>query len=262
MRSAVQASVLVLGLVVVGSLAVVAVVRIREAAARTQCQNNLKQLGLALGNYHDTFARFPPAAMPNPELPPERRLSWLYCIVPFVEADTLYRKVDQAKGWDAEENRFAALRAYPIMVCPSNQDREPVSTLEPTSYVGIAGLGADAVSLPEGDARAGCFGYERKLKVDDVRERSGNILMVLETAQVESAWTAAGRPTARGLERGGLLYVGAGGQFGGIHRGGAGALFADGSVRFLEEPVDPAALEAMVVVGKMREDVEGRGRMP
>jgi prepilin-type processing-associated H-X9-DG protein len=248
MRSAVQASVLVLGLVVVGGLAVVAVVRIREEAMRAHCLNNLKQLGLALHNYNDTFTRFPPAAMPNPELPPERRLSWLYSIVPFVEADTLYRKVDQAKSWDAEENRFAALRAYRIMVCPSNQEREPVSTFEPTSYVGIAGVGADAVSLPEGDPRAGFFGYERKLTVDDIRGRSGGILMVLETAQVESAWTAAGRPTARGLERGGAPYVGAGGQFGGNHRGGVGALFADGSVRFLEEPVDPAALEAMATL--------------
>ena len=256
MRKATQAVVVMLAVVVVVGLLVVAVVRVRDAAVRTQCSNNLKQFGLACHNHNDTFARFPPAAMPSPALPADRRLSWVFSIVPFVEADTLYREVNKEKGWDAEENRFAALLDYRIAVCPGNRDREPVSTVMPTSYIGIAGVGADALSLPEGDPRAGFFGYERKLTYDELGGRAASILVALETAQVEGAWTAAGRPTARGLEPGGAPYIGAGGQFGGTHRRGANALFADVSVRFLQEPVDPAALEAMAVVKGKKADTD------
>ena len=57
-----------------GCLTVIGIVRVREAAARIQCVSNLKLIGLSVSNYADANNKLPPAAMPNPALPTERRL--------------------------------------------------------------------------------------------------------------------------------------------------------------------------------------------
>jgi len=86
------------------SLLLPAVQKIREAANRTSCINNLKQIGLALHNYHDTYKRFPPSldeanyplgsGSPRPSWTPY--WSWLAYILPFIEQDNLW---NQAYKW-------------------------------------------------------------------------------------------------------------------------------------------------------------------
>jgi prepilin-type N-terminal cleavage/methylation domain-containing protein/prepilin-type processing-associated H-X9-DG protein len=82
------------------ALLVPAVQKVREAAARTQCQNNAKQIGLALHNYHDSFKKFPPAsqvpyAQRNNDSNLDMRLpfgpNWAVLILPFIEQDPLYK---------------------------------------------------------------------------------------------------------------------------------------------------------------------------
>lgn len=248
MRSIATTLIAVLALITLGGLLVVGIIRVREAAARIQCANNLRQIGLSLHDYQAFYGSFPEAAMPNPALPAEGRLSWLVAVVPFVESDNVYARMDKGKGWEAEENRFAALTPRAYLHCPAAPEGVPDSTLVPTFYVGLAGVGADAAALPAGDPRAGFFGYERKLTSKDIRGNEDNLLMAAETARAEGAWTAAGRPTVRGLERGGPPYLGDGGQFGGLHRGGANAVFADASVRFLPRRTAPEVLEALVTL--------------
>jgi prepilin-type processing-associated H-X9-DG protein len=237
----------VMGLVVVG-LGLAAIARVRDEALRIQCQNNLKQIGLTVHSYGDTYNHFPEAAMPNPALPPEKRLSWLVAIMPYLESNSLFAKLDRDKSWDAEENRFAALTTIRTYQCPADPNRTPVSTLEPTHYIGIAGVGPDAALLPRGDPRAGFFGYERKLTPKDFAGHSSTLLMAVETAQVTGSWTAGGPPTVRGLEPDGPPYLGANGQFGGTHRRGTNFLFADASVRMVADSLDRRVFEAMAML--------------
>src|SRR5205823_743609 len=88
------------------SLLLPAVQKVREAANRTSCINNLKQIGLALHNYHDTYGRFPPsldeanyylpAGQGSPRPQYTTYWSWLAYILPFIEQDNLY---NQAAKW-------------------------------------------------------------------------------------------------------------------------------------------------------------------
>jgi prepilin-type processing-associated H-X9-DG protein len=249
MRSAATLVVLALLVLVAGGLLLVGVATVRGAAARSQCRNNLRQLGMALHNYRSAFNdQFPTASMPNPLVPAASRFSWLVTINPFLEASPFYSRLDKEKGWDAEENRFAALTRFRTFECPAYPDRPPTSTLVPTHYVGLAGLGADAAALTRESPRAGFFGDARTLTFADVEGHAATLLVAVETAQASGAWTAAGPATVRGLDGEFPPYLGPGGQFGGTHPGGATALFADASVRFLPGSLAPHVFEALATV--------------
>jgi prepilin-type processing-associated H-X9-DG protein len=238
---------MVLVLLVAGGLVVASVAKLRAVQERVECQNNLKSLGIAVANYQSADGRFPPAAMPTPAgLAPQDRLGWLVVLLPYIEAAPYYRQLDHQKGWLDPKNTFLARFPYPPVLCPRQEDQSP--DLVPTAYVGIAGLGDDALSLPAKSDRAGFFGYDRVLKAADVKQGTSELLMVVETAQLRGAWTAAGPPTARGVEPGAETYIGASAPFGGLHRGGANALYADGSVRFLSDSTDPEVFRQAAVV--------------
>jgi prepilin-type N-terminal cleavage/methylation domain-containing protein/prepilin-type processing-associated H-X9-DG protein len=115
-------------------LLVPAVQKVREAAARAQCQNNLKQLGLALQNYHDTNKTFPPAVADTipPLLPgpgtntnprdPNWGATWQVLILPFIEQDPLFKQYDPKLGAHANSKTTAAptSRSVPVYLCPSD----------------------------------------------------------------------------------------------------------------------------------------------
>jgi prepilin-type processing-associated H-X9-DG protein len=203
---------------------------------------------MSLHTYNDSLGRFPQTAMPHPRLPLEERLSWFVTVMPFIESNRIYNKMDRDQGWAAEENRFAALLVVRSFQCPAYPEQRPVSTLAPTHYPGLTGLGADAAALPRDDPRAGFFGDERKLVYEDFKGRGSDIVVMAETTRASGAWTAAGTPTSRCVDPNGGPYIGRGGQFGGMHSGGANAALADGTVRLFSDRMDPAAWEALATL--------------
>jgi prepilin-type processing-associated H-X9-DG protein len=165
------------------SLLLPAVQKVREAANRTQCLNNCKQMGLALHNYHDTFKRFPPskddaiypaayAALFNPPwtggIGYTPYWSWMAYILPFIEQDNLW---NQSVAWSQTGGGTAAAVKYwwpwgdgtpgvenpalatpvKIYICPSelrNLGSETIAgyadgNIAFTEYLGVDGLRGD-----------------------------------------------------------------------------------------------------------------------
>jgi prepilin-type N-terminal cleavage/methylation domain-containing protein len=92
--------------------------RVREAAARAQCQNNLKQIVFGLHNYADTYSYLPPGTVVNPSLVPQDRLSWVVPLLPYLEQQSLYERIDLKSGWESERNQApASTTLYPLL-CP------------------------------------------------------------------------------------------------------------------------------------------------
>jgi prepilin-type N-terminal cleavage/methylation domain-containing protein/prepilin-type processing-associated H-X9-DG protein len=99
-------------------LIVPAVQKAREAAARVQCQNNLKQLGLGLHTYHDANNAFPqnhrPAGAAN-----SVRERWFTRILPYIEENALYSRYDETTNWDSATNLPVTSIALKIAQCPA-----------------------------------------------------------------------------------------------------------------------------------------------
>src|SRR4051812_666365 len=91
-----------------------AVQKVREAAARMQCGNNLKQLGLGIHNYHDTYRILPPARG-NKWL-----AGWGVLILPYVEQDNVYKQWDINKAYYLQ-NDAARLTLIPLFFCPARR---------------------------------------------------------------------------------------------------------------------------------------------
>jgi prepilin-type N-terminal cleavage/methylation domain-containing protein len=107
-----------------------AVQKVREAAARTQCNNNLHQIGLALHNYHDVYSHLPPSRV-GPQ-----HATWFVSILPFMEQNNLYMQWNLANNYyeqtPAMQNAF--VKQY---VCPSRRGSAIPSTQFEISSTGI-----------------------------------------------------------------------------------------------------------------------------
>lgn len=98
------------------SLLLPAIQRVREAASRLKCQNNLKQIGLAAHIYHSTFAKFPPGATPAPS-----SLSVQGLLLPYLEQQAKYDLFDQRVNcFGTTVNYPARIQEVTTYICPSD----------------------------------------------------------------------------------------------------------------------------------------------
>ena len=119
-----------------------AVQKVREAAARMKCQNNLKQIGTAAHAYHDAVGTLPPSRIYD------TYASWAVLILPYIEQDNLYRQWDITRPYSAQP--LATVQtAVPVYYCPSRRSPPSLTTVasldanKPGAAGDYAGCGGD-----------------------------------------------------------------------------------------------------------------------
>ena len=191
----------------------------REAARRSQSTNNMKQIGLAMHNYHDTYKRFPARASFDDGGKP--LLSWRVHILPFIEQQPLYEQFHLDEPWDSEHNKTL----IPLM---PQVYRNPSSGPDPSlaTYV-----------VPTGEGTL--FDGQEGTKIAEITDgTSGTIMALAVNPEAAVTWT---RPDDWEYDADDPLA-----GLGKAHPGGFIVLLADGSVRFISATVDPTMFRALL----------------
>jgi prepilin-type processing-associated H-X9-DG protein len=198
----------------------------REAARRAQCTNNLKQIAIAMHNYHDTYKCFPSAVLTDEDGNPMR--SWRVAILPFVEQGVVYDSYNFDEPWDSPSNQVLAGNRSTVYACPS----DPVVGPYETSYVMIAGKGTVGGEPNE------------VVTFAEITDGTSNTIMAIEVAgsgiswmeprdmTVDEAIAYITNPSATGQQH--------------VHPGGVNVAMADGSVRFVSSSISPQVLQSML----------------
>lgn len=225
-----------------------AVQQAREAARRTQSKNNLKQIALALHNFHDVFNHFPAGTIPSKKLKPEQRQSWFVQILPYIDQAPLYNQMDidlrDSAEWNEDSLRSAIEMRLPTLMNPSNPAGVADDGSALTDYCGWAGVGKDAPTEKAKANKKGIFGYDRVTRMADITDGTSNTVMTSDvTAKTRGPWAQGGTATIRALTS--KPYVNGEDGIGSPHVGGFHVGMADGSVRFISENIDEDVLEAL-----------------
>ena len=115
------------------SMLLPAVQMVRESARRTHCLNNLKQIGTAVQNYHSAMREIPPSR------PADLFLTWPVFLMPFLEGDTIYRKLDVRYSY-AVQDPNAVTESMEVFFCPTRRTVGEVSKSETFGFaVGSVG---------------------------------------------------------------------------------------------------------------------------
>lgn len=220
------------------SLLLPAVQQAREAARRTQSRNNLKQIGLAMHNYHDVYLHFPAGTVPNDDLKKEDRLGWAVTIWPFIDQANRYDRLQLQDGWRDQED-FVVDGEIAVFLNPSMVTGEPAAGR--LDYLAVSGVGPNAAALDQNHKDAGIFGYDRKTRIRDITDGTSNTMMIADAK--EPVPFLQGHLTMSGFSE--EPYINGPDGFGSWHTGGMHILLADGSVHFISEDIDPEVVEAL-----------------
>ncbi|NQV23633.1 MAG: DUF1559 domain-containing protein [Rhodopirellula sp.] len=202
----------------------------REASRRSTCKSNLRNLGMALWNYYDIHKEVPESTSGSPPV------SWRVNVSRFVDFNSIYREYDRTKTWDSTTNEPLAQRFYHAYMCPSRSGPETdVKRRVYTDYTMLAGRETLSAVKPRGP--------------NGIADGASNTLAIVEATGLNIVWT---EPRDANVDREplGINFKGTGkydspGLMSAWHVGGAQAVFADGSVRFLSQDIDPQVLKAL-----------------
>jgi prepilin-type N-terminal cleavage/methylation domain-containing protein len=240
-----------------------AVQKVRDAAARTHCANNMKQLGLALHNYYSAYGGFPPGRMTTPS---GGAISWSTLILPYIEENNLYQQYNRKVDWTNAVND-SGINQTPIktFMCPAAPPAPPRTAANHRGvqdYPAISELHRPNPfaknGLPPSDPTwIGILGNNVSRRLGQITDGLANTLMLAEDAGRNQGWemgkpgpdlgdagawanpgdtiVVSGYNPATGTIPGPVAINGTNSQnVYSFHGPMAGSVFGDGSVRFLK----------------------------
>jgi len=270
-----------------------AVQKVREAASRTACTNNLKQLGLGMQNYHTANDTFPPAYVNNGPWPPtifSFTHGWASLLLPFIEQQTLYERYHKEVPLYHPLNQDVMTRHLRIFQCPSTPEQDRFTEVGPFKVFGTRAACGDYAAtvgvrdglVSEGGDRRGALTHTptpalgftptpKQTRLTDIVDGTSNTILLAEDAGRPRLWRAGVRDSAADVleggpwnhYKGGITLFGStpdgtakpgpcalncnnDGEVFAFHPGGASAVFADGSVRFLRAGMDIRVLAGLI----------------
>ena len=204
-----------------------------EAARRRECRHNLKLIGIALHNHHDSYGSIPRSANGKPAV------SWRVHALPYLDYPEIYDSYDETSDWDSESNHEIAKTRIQELTCPSTEIVKDDQGRQFTHYAMITGTDT-----------AGSSDWSGKL--GEVYHGTSNTLAVVEAAGLNIVWTeprdSEGSDGNLGINLTGPTPTESSALISAWHRGGGHALLADGSVRFLSHDIDRSVLKALTTV--------------
>jgi prepilin-type N-terminal cleavage/methylation domain-containing protein len=229
------------------ALLVPAVQKVREAAARTQCQNNLKQIAIAAHSYHDTYKKLPAGWVTSNSVQPSPGWSWAVVILPYLEQQALYNSlapdVTTPGGAPAPSSSNRLDSPLPVYVCPSDAGGSVNTYLDNYGKNNYACnrevFGPDASNKPVKMTMVSIIdGTSNTIFVGE-REMTKNTGAVWVRANATSA-SFEGRP-GTGINKfqtgtpttGDCRRLG----FTSLHTGGCNFVLGDGSIRFVSDSI-------------------------
>ena len=225
-----------------------AVQRVREAARRSACGNNLHQIALALQNHHDTHGTFPPGGI-EPRIAPndtlKRQLAWSAFLLPYVEQKPIFDQIHFDKPFDAAENATAAATVLPVFLCPSVARATNLN--EGRGACDYGGIYGERINGPNNPPK-GAMLYDRRLAMRHITDGTSNTLAIGEDGGwIDGQWISAKnvfdqayainwQPPPKQMKENEIRSQ---------HGGGANVALCDGSARFLSEKIDLKTLAGL-----------------
>jgi type II secretory pathway pseudopilin PulG len=201
---------------------------VREAVRRIQCSNHLKQIGLALQNYHDDYRSFPPAYFADAEGKPIH--SWRVLILPYMEQKSLYDKYSFSEPWNGPNNSKLHSEVLHVYGCPSRPGKQPRTE---TSYVAIVGAQT-------------AWPGETTINYDAIADKKSDTILIVEMAKSGIHWMEprdldfTQMPMAVNPEHGPGMSS--------PHPNVALAVFADGHTAALTKNTPPEILRRLLMI--------------
>jgi len=244
----------------------------REAANRASCGNHVKQIGLALHNYHDAFNKFPPGAVDNDpattaaaDQTDASHWGWAVMILPQIEQGALYDRLTPGAATLKQRfdtigvnNRDLLLTKLEVYACPS--DRERFLNVSRTINDGTNEIQISKSNyVASGDTVNHMFFENSATKMRDMTDGTSNVLAVGERGSFlghAGLWAGHYAGTGTGTADSGSDFVVLGrtitgnkinvandAGFSSEHAAGIQVVFADGSVHYIAETIKEAVLE-------------------